>query len=76
MMKIFRGGAYDACTQLKLRYSQVAPINMFEEKNTGNNLPAQIDQYSNAGDEFNSLFITKGCGSGNKHSYINNPRFY
>ena len=58
--------AYDAYTKLNLRYSQVAPINMFEEKNTGTNLPAQIDLYSNAGDEYKFLFIAKGGGSANK----------
>jgi fumarate hydratase class I len=59
-------GAYDAYTKLNLRYSQVAPIDMFDEKNTGNNLPAQIDLYSSKGDEYNFLFIAKGGGSANK----------
>ena len=59
-------GAYDAYTELNLRYSQVAPLDMFEEKNTGCNLPAQIDLYSNQGDEYNFLFIAKGGGSANK----------
>lgn len=60
------GGAYDAYTQLNLRYSQVAPLDMFDEKNTGCNLPAQVDLYSTSGDEYNFLFIAKGGGSANK----------
>jgi fumarate hydratase class I len=60
------GGVYDAFTELNLRYSQVAPQDMFDEKNTGNNLPAQIDIYSTKGDEYNFLFIAKGGGSANK----------
>lgn len=49
-----------------LRYSQVAPLSMFEEKNTGNNLPAQIDIYSTQGNEYKFLFMAKGGGSANK----------
>lgn len=60
------GGAYDAYTKLNLRYSQVAPLDMFEEKNTGTNLPAQVDVYATKGDEYNFLFIAKGGGSANK----------
>lgn len=60
------GGAYDAYTQLNLRYSQVAPIDMFTEKNTGNNLPAQVDLYAGQGSEYKFLFIAKGGGSANK----------
>mmetsp|Transcript_38152 Transcript_38152/g.91330 ORF Transcript_38152/g.91330 Transcript_38152/m.91330 type:complete len:595 (+) Transcript_38152:793-2577(+) len=60
------GGAYDAYTELNLRYSQVAPLDMFAEKNTGNNLPAQIDVLGTKGDEYNFLFIAKGGGSANK----------
>ena len=60
------GGAYDAYTKLNLRYSQVAPLDMFEEKNTGTNLPAQVDIYATKGDEYNFLFIAKGGGSANK----------
>ena len=61
-------GAYDAYTQLNLRYSQLAPLNTWEEKNTGNNLPAQIEIYSDTDhpDEYNFLFIAKGGGSANK----------
>ena len=60
------GGAYDAYTKLNLRYSQVAPVSMFEEKNTGTNLPAQVDVLGTKGDEYNFLFIAKGGGSANK----------
>lgn len=60
------GGAYDAYTKLNLRYSQVAPISMFEEKNTGTNLPAQVDVLGTKGDEYHFLFIAKGGGSANK----------
>jgi fumarate hydratase class I len=49
------GGAFDAYTKLNLRYSQVAPLDMFDEKNTGNNLPAQVDVYATEGDEYNFL---------------------
>ena len=61
-------GIYDAFTNLNLRYSQMAPINTWEEKNTGNNLPAQIEIYSDyeAANEYNFLFIAKGGGSANK----------
>ena len=55
-----------AYTTNNLRYSQNAPVTMFEEKNTGNNLPAQIDLYSTSGDSYNFLFIAKGGGSANK----------
>lgn len=60
------GGAYDAYTRLNLRYSQVAPVTMFDEKNTGNNLPAQVDVLGTKGDEYHFLFIAKGGGSANK----------
>ncbi len=49
-----------------LRYSQLAPLSMFEEKNTGTNLPAQIDLLSVDGDEYHFLFMAKGGGSANK----------
>ncbi len=49
-----------------LRYSQVAPLDMFNETNTGNNLPAQIDIYATDGDEYKFLFMAKGGGSANK----------
>lgn len=59
-------GVYKTYTEENLRYSQVAPISMFEEVNTKTNLPAQIDLYSTTGNEYNFLFISKGGGSANK----------
>ena len=62
-------GVYDAYTQLNLRYSQLAPLSMFDERNTGSNLPAQIELYATAGGEYKFLFMAKGGGSANK-SYL------
>ena len=59
-------GVYDAYTRLNLRYSQMAPLTMWEEKNTGSNLPAQIDLYATDGDAYHFLFMAKGGGSANK----------
>jgi len=63
-------GVYDAYTKLNLRYSQLAPLTMWEEKNTGNNLPAQIELYStptkDGKPEYKFLFMAKGGGSANK----------
>ena len=61
-------GVYDAYTTLNLRYSQMAPVTTWEEKNTGNNLPAQVEIYSDSqhASEYNFLFIAKGGGSANK----------
>ncbi|HUJ60245.1 MAG TPA: fumarate hydratase [Kofleriaceae bacterium] len=59
-------GIYDTYTQTNLRYSQVSPLDMFEEKNTGTNLPAQIELYATDGDEYHFLFMAKGGGSANK----------
>ena len=61
-------GVYEAFTKLNLRYSQLAPVTTWEEKNTSNNLPAQIEIYSDTdhADEYNFLFIAKGGGSANK----------
>jgi fumarate hydratase class I len=61
-------GVYEAFTKLNLRYSQMAPVTTWEEKNTGNNLPAQIEIYADSDhqDEYNFLFIAKGGGSANK----------
>jgi fumarate hydratase, class I len=53
-------------TETNLRYSQVAPLSMYEEVNTGDNLPAQIDLYAEPGDTYKFLFIAKGGGSANK----------
>jgi fumarate hydratase class I len=61
-------GVYNAFTKLNLRYSQMAPVTTWEEKNTGNNLPAQIEIYADSDhqDEYNFMFIAKGGGSANK----------
>ncbi|MFE3223784.1 fumarate hydratase [Nocardia sp. NPDC059228] len=63
-------GVFDAYTKLNLRYSQLAPITMWDEKNTGNNLPAQVELYSQAGDpahpSYKFLYMAKGGGSANK----------
>ena len=59
-------GVYDTYQTSNLRYSQLAPLTMFEEKNTGNNLPAQIDIYSGPGDTYKLVFMAKGGGSANK----------
>jgi fumarate hydratase class I len=59
-------GVYDTYTTDNLRYSQTAALDMYTEKNTGNNLPAQVDIYSVNGDEYKFLFIAKGGGSANK----------
>lgn len=66
-------GVYDAFTRLNLRYSQNAPITMWDEKNTGNNLPAQIELYADTAkgheNAYKFLFMAKGGGSANK-SYL------
>ena len=59
-------GVYKVYTEENLRYSQTIPLDMFTEKNSGTNLPAQIDLYSVDGDEYQFLFIAKGGGSANK----------
>lgn len=59
-------GIMDAYEKKNLRYSQLAPLAMFEEKNTRNNLPAQIDIYEEGEDAYKFLFIAKGGGSANK----------
>src|ERR1700681_138068 len=59
-------GARDAYLKKNLRYSQLAPVSMFEEKNTKNNMPAQIEIYAEGEDEYKILFIAKGGGSANK----------
>jgi len=59
-------GIHDAYTEENLRYSQMAPLDMFREVNTGDNLPAQIDLYATEGDEYHFLFVAKGGGSANK----------
>lgn len=59
-------GIYTTYTEENLRYSQNAPLNMYDEVNTKCNLPAQIDIYASPGDEYKFLFIAKGGGSANK----------
>jgi len=59
-------GIYDAYTTLNLRYSQLAPLTMWEERNTGSNLPAQIELQATPGAEYRFLFMAKGGGSANK----------
>jgi fumarate hydratase class I len=59
-------GIVKAYTETNLRYSQVAPLTMFEEKNTGSNLPAQIDIYAEPGNAYKFMFMAKGGGSANK----------
>ena len=62
-------GIYETFQERCLRYSQVAPLEMFKEKNTATNLPAQIDILAEPGDEYKFLFVAKGGGSANK-SYL------
>jgi fumarate hydratase, class I len=59
-------GVFENYQLYNLRYSQLAPIDSFKEKNTGNNLPAQIELYATDGDEYHFLFMAKGGGSANK----------
>ena len=59
-------GIFDAYAERNLRYSQLAPLDMYTEKNTGSNLPAQIEISAEPGDEYELLFIAKGGGSANK----------
>ncbi|HEX7898456.1 MAG TPA: fumarate hydratase [Planctomycetota bacterium] len=59
-------GIAKAYTTLNLRYSQLAPLSTFQEKNTGNNLPAQIEIYATEGEAYKFLFFAKGGGSANK----------
>lgn len=59
-------GVYETYKDRNLRFSQVVPFSMFDEKNTGTNLPAQIDLYAEQGNSYDFLFMTKGGGSGNK----------
>jgi fumarate hydratase class I len=62
-------GVHDAYTRLNLRYSQLAPLTMWEERNTGSNLPAQVEIYAEGDDAYKFLFMAKGGGSANK-SYL------
>lgn len=60
-------GVYKTYTEENLRYSQTIPLTMYEEKNSGCNLPAQIDLYATEGMEYKFLFVAKGGGSANKN---------
>jgi len=60
-------GVYKTYTEENLRYSQTVPLTMYEEKNSGSNLPAQIDIYATDGAEYKFLFVAKGGGSANKN---------
>ncbi len=62
-------GIHETYTTANLRYSQLAPLDMYREANTGNNLPAQIELYATDGDAYKFLFLAKGGGSANK-SYL------
>ena len=57
---------YETYRDSNLRYSQMAPLDMYKEANTGSNLPAQIELYAVDGDEYDFLFMAKGGGSANK----------
>jgi len=59
-------GVLKTFTESNLRYSQLSPLSMYEEVNTGNNLPAQIDLYATPGDAYKFMFVAKGGGSANK----------
>ncbi len=62
-------GVFDVYQTSNLRYSQLAPLDLYSEKNTGNNLPAQIEIFATEGDAYKFLFMAKGGGSANK-SYL------
>ena len=64
--EVLSRGVFDTYQTSNLRYSQLAPLTMFDEQNTGNNLPAQIEIYSAPGDEYKLVFMAKGGGSANK----------
>ena len=64
--KLISEGIYNTYQTKNLRYSQVAPIDMFNEVNTNNNLPAQVEIYSSTGSEYKFAFVQKGGGSANK----------
>jgi len=64
--KHFSRGIWETYQTDNLRYSQVVPLTMYEEKNSGNNLPAQIDLYATSGSAYDLVFMAKGGGSANK----------
>jgi len=67
-------GVFDTYTQESMRYSQTAALDMYEEKNTGNNLPAQIDILAGHGAEYHFLFVAKGGGSATSRRSFRRPR--
>jgi fumarate hydratase class I len=69
-------GIYETFQEKNLRYSQVVPFSMFEEENSGTNLPAQIDIYAAEGNSYDFLFITKGGGSANKIFFTSNRNLF
>ncbi len=69
-------GILDSYNRRNLRYSQLAPISMFEEKNTKTTLPAQIDIYEDGEDAYKFLFVAKGGGSANKTFLYQEPRLF
>ncbi len=64
--EVISKGIFNAYTKNNLRYSQNAPLTLYEEVNTGNNLPAQLEIFATEGDEYHFLFIAKGAGCSNK----------
>ena len=66
MQSICQKGVYNTFQQKNLRYSQMAPLDMYKEVNTKTNLPAQIDLYAVPGSDYKFLFVAKGGGSANK----------
>ncbi len=68
------GGIAKVYRDCNLRYSQLAPLSMFEEKNTGSNMPAQIDIFATEGGEYDFLFMAKGAGSSNKTAFFQKTR--
>jgi fumarate hydratase, class I len=64
--EVLSKGIFNTYQKKNLRYSQIVPLTMFDEKNTGSNLPAQIDLYAETGSEYKFLFMAKGGGSANK----------
>jgi len=64
--EFFSKGVYNTYNKQNLRYSQIVPFSMLEEKNSGTNLPAQIDLYAIQGNQYKFLFVAKGGGSANK----------
>ena len=67
-------GVHKTYTEENLRYSQTVPLDMYSEKNSGTNLPAQIDIHATEGDEYNFLFMAKGEVRPTKHPFTSKPR--